>query len=304
MDPVLIKEEHTDTYKYNCRFCNKGFNNWEKLIIHKYFEHKNIQPYKCEICDGSFALNAHLNLHLLEHVDYRRTKKPSDVQSISNINYFKIVTKRKPFKCTNCIYGTKSQEKFSYHLTICNKHSENISDNEPNVCRLCFKKFLTENKLKRHMRYHKFMAKLNLQVNNHRDNSNNISNNNNLSSDQQTYKPFRIKFTNTKNIQQNSLIEIKCSYCNTSCISDEALVEHLKMFHPNQRRVNHSIKMPTVMCQWCNTVITKRNLPRHIKAKHPQVKPLRCQYCSMTFKHFASKKSHILKCHNKSKKCS
>lgn len=300
LEVVQIKKERI--FNHNCSICNKGFNNWENLIIHKHLKHKNNILYKCEICDDAFVLKAHLNLHLLEHVDYRRTKKPSEIQTASR-PFLKIITKRKPFKCTNCVYGTKSLDKFSYHQTVCKAASETNIDNDPNGCRLCFKKFLTESKLKRHMRYHKFMAKLNLQVTNRKQNINTTPlNNSNQSCNQQTFKSFRIKFATTKNIQQNSLREIKCSYCKISCKSDKAMVKHLKTFHPGIRRSgNHVVKMPTVKCQWCNTMITKRNLPRHIKAKHPQVKPLKCPCCPMRFKHFSSKKSHIMNFHNTNK---
>lgn len=293
-----IRRKKESIYKHNCSVCHKGFNNWENLIIHKHLKHKNNILYKCEICDDTFVLEAHLNLHLLEHVDYRRTKKPSEIQTVSR-PLLKIITKRKPLKCTDCIYGTKSLDKFSYHQTVCNASPEPTNVNDPNGCHLCFKKFLTESKLKRHMRYHKFMAKFNLQVNPNQNSNGTSLNNSNQPYNQQTFKSFRIKFATTKNIQQNGLREIKCSYCLISCKSDRAMVKHIKMFHPSIRRAaNHVIKMPTVKCQWCNTMITKRNLPRHIKAKHPQIKPLKCPCCPMRFKHFASKKLHILNCHN------
>uniref|UniRef100_A0A2H8TZ87 Zinc finger protein 337 n=1 Tax=Melanaphis sacchari TaxID=742174 RepID=A0A2H8TZ87_9HEMI len=81
--------ENVDSEEFVCKECFAHFDNFEVFVIHKNLSHNN-KPYVCEICNAQFVLGAHLNLHLVEHVNYLCVKNsstsPSEIQSSSKSN--------------------------------------------------------------------------------------------------------------------------------------------------------------------------------------------------------------------------
>ncbi|VVC30988.1 Hypothetical protein CINCED_3A003868 [Cinara cedri] len=289
-------EETVEIMTYSCIVCKKNYNNWEKLVLHKYFKHKNYLPYKCVICNEAFKLHGFLNQHLLKHVDYKQTMQPVSVQTSSSNSFNKVPTTNKQFQCTNCIYKTKTAEKLSHHLRVCKGPMENMTDTDSKKCNVFLKNFSSKGQLNKHLSYHNSISNLNVQIS-HRnvvDNPQPV----NFSSNQETLNSLRIDLPNTISTPQNRFSEFKCLYCKISCKSKRTRINHIKSHHPIQALgENYLTKLPTTSCQWCDMIITKPNLIRHIKLKHPHVKPYNCPFCDMKFKFLSGKKVHILKCH-------
>ncbi|VVC30990.1 Hypothetical protein CINCED_3A022504 [Cinara cedri] len=222
--------------------------------------------------------------------------RPVAVQTSSNISFNKVPTTYKRFQCTKCIYKTKTAEKLSYHLSVCDGSIEPTTDTDTNECNVCMKNFFSKGQLNKHLTYHNSISNLNVQVS-HRnvvDNQQPVG----FSSNQETMNSSTNGVPNTRSTALNKFLEFKCLYCKVACRSKRTRINHIKSHHPNQVVVeNNSSKLPTTPCQWCDKVITKRNLLRHIKSKHPNVKPFDCTFCSMKFKLLCGKKVHISKCH-------
>lgn len=399
--------------EYNCNVCYKVFYDKEEFIVHKNLSHKN-QPYVCPICKSKFSLNVHFSLHLHKHLDYllpienqsppksisRNSKKPyynfksSLEQKIQNKklhtnNLMKssqtlnadsniILSKNiicKPFKCTNCIFATKSYTKFVLHQNICTDIPDcdsTIIDDTLFQCHLCTKSFVNKSSLNGHMRFHslrgeivsrrkfkpirsrvngyenadvsveksqnaspkksvnvikfyqckecsrKFIStnKLNIHQLQHQKQMNCrvckkqfffkkryekhlLSHNDEpcKKGTKYTFVPKTVKIEKTEDKEQNHLKPFSCLYCKNVYKSKKSLGVHVRLYHAHLKPVVKSPKSTALKCKWCDAVITKCNLYRHIKSFHPLAKPVKCTLCPMKFKDFPSRKLHILQSH-------
>merc|ERR1711963_1280402 len=56
---------HSDTKRYLCTFCGKGFNDTFDLKRHTR-THTGVRPYKCNLCEKSFTQRCSLESHCLK----------------------------------------------------------------------------------------------------------------------------------------------------------------------------------------------------------------------------------------------
>lgn len=167
IDLNIIKTEPLNTYgdnvnptypnyhgTFDCSMCYEVFDNYEEFIIHKNLTHKLNQLYECLICNEKFGLSAHLNSHLLIHVDYLRLQNTAlhSIKTRSSSNDHSSMSKEKKFnKCSGCNFITNSELKLLRHQNICKK---NTRDDNLHNCKLCSRSFFNQTALNGHLRYH------------------------------------------------------------------------------------------------------------------------------------------------------
>ncbi|CAG4974371.1 unnamed protein product [Colias eurytheme] len=119
-----IERTHQGTlhlYKYKCVYCDLIFNHPRKLFAHFYSNHKDLQPYTCNICNKNFRIRknfakhvryTHNNVGFLEfnekfHVSF--SAKKSDTSFVPKSIYFNSVEVSDEDENPN-ITKTKNQE--------------------------------------------------------------------------------------------------------------------------------------------------------------------------------------------------
>jgi ovo-like protein len=93
---------HSDTKRYLCTFCGKGFNDTFDLKRHTR-THTGVRPYKCNLCEKSFTQRCSLESHCLK------------VHGV-NHNYEYKQRRSKVYVCEDCGHTTKEPEVHYLHL--------------------------------------------------------------------------------------------------------------------------------------------------------------------------------------------
>lgn len=290
----LVKSEPVDTYEnivdspifsncnedfpeqFNCDICFMIFDNSDDVIIHKHFSHKE-QPYVCQICNATFVINAHLVVHLHEHVDstfLSESTLSTEVQSLSinnlsenlkklkssivstkktkngrvtkSIHTFKnTVTTKQLYKCMNCTFSSVSRDKCLKHQSICHNNPENKINNKMYRCHLCTRSFINQTSLNGHMRYHSIRGEIiSKRKGGRRIKGNNRSHNiTNKIISQKIIIPKECNITKV----------YKCKDCNRNFISQNKL---------NNHNLQHQKQM---MCNFCNKqFFLKKRFEKHM----------------------------------------
>lgn len=272
----------------NCLFSSASEN--EFLNHHKVcninFDNSYVpknRHFHCHLCTKLFTNQASLNEHMVIH----------SIDLIPKKLLKKNKSQKKPvkvFKCKTCNKNFVSRRKLNIHYKQHNKQM---------ICKICHKQFFLEKAFEKHLLKHE-----NITVK--KDNRKNTSfNESHAINDKKStkQKSFKVKFctqkiTDDKKLQKNSLKKIDkfhCLYCNKYYKSTKSLCEHKRRYHAHVKPKVQ--RLASVKCNWCNAVITKCNLMRHINSLHPHAKPFKCTHCTMKFKSYSSMKSHIKDSH-------
>lgn len=251
-------------------------------------------PNSCKLCTRTFinrtALNGHMRYHSLrgEIISKRKNALKNRMLNDQNENNFvhKSSNVRETESVTN---GHKCKDCNKKFITYNKLNIHQLQHKKQMMCNLCNKQFFLKKSFEKHLLFHKRYK---------------------IASDQQEleesvqHKSLHTQmFNNINNInpkkKKKLLITIKpyqCSYCKQFYSTERSLGEHIRQFHIEMKPVYRSFKLESTKCNWCNAIITKANLFRHVKSLHPEVDPVKCSYCFMSFKDFPSMKSHISEC--------
>lgn len=253
----------------------------------------NRTPYCCTLCSRSFvsqcSLNGHMNYHKIRgELTNKKTHTLKKIKVEFSNNKDDILKSQKGifrYQCNDCHRSYISRNKLNNHRL---QHQKQM------ICNVCKKQFFFAKNYEKHMLSHE-----SYYSNNNVKSEYNTSLNNN----DETLKKIDLKFVK-KNIKsefkdskrkvQKRPKKIKpysCYYCKTYYSSVTTLKQHYKIYHVDK---NTKFLVP---CSWCNIVVTKNNLLRHIRKLHPDVKPIKCSFCQFKFKYHKSLKLHIFKYH-------
>lgn len=123
-----IREVHDKDRPFICTICSNGCKTKSSLKLHMATHTKDYR-FKCNICNAGFHTNFSLNQHQnVKHLGVRFT----------------------------CLYCNKAYQDRSYlraHVSSC--HLEQEISEEQISCPICSRPFGSENKLKKHLKYHK-----------------------------------------------------------------------------------------------------------------------------------------------------
>jgi len=254
------------------------------------------RPNCCKLCHKKFmnqtALNGHMRYHSLrgEIISKRKNtlnnnkhnsqKENGIIKSIINKPIYarETGTKTSARKCKDCNKMFTTHNKLNIHLL---QHKKQM------ICNLCDKQFVLKKNFDKHLLSHNHFK----ITNNHEELEKSMKCE---SLGTQTFKKFKRTIANKK--KQKLLITIKpyqCSYCKQFYSTERSLEEHITQVHTVSKPPVRSLKLKPTKCNWCDLVITKNNLLRHIQSLHPEIDSVNCSYCSMKFKDFPSMKLHV-----------
>lgn len=63
---------HTGIRKFGCEFCDKRFNDKDKVIKHTRYRHSGERPYKCPFCEKCFVDLSSMKVHTIVHTGIKR----------------------------------------------------------------------------------------------------------------------------------------------------------------------------------------------------------------------------------------
>lgn len=118
MDALLEAALRIETYKHECRFCERRFKLKCNCVRHERI-HTNDKPHKCRICLKAFILKKNMQDHERVH------------------------TMEKPYECGSC------SRRFSRRNSMV-RHSRIHTGEKPYSCEHCHKSFAWKAYLKRH----------------------------------------------------------------------------------------------------------------------------------------------------------
>ena len=112
--------------KYPCKSCPKQFRHNRNLKVHVKVAHDNasLPLFRCTICPKSFRKRTKLSLHLSTH-------------------------KESKLSCLLCNFKSTTSKSMSEHMNSSHERDKNLK------CQPCDIWFVSENKLQRHVSYHK-----------------------------------------------------------------------------------------------------------------------------------------------------
>lgn len=95
-----------DVGRFQCNFCYKLFASNVDVIVHTRF-HTGTFPFKCDLCDKTFAVKSHYNYHIAKHkgVVYKCHKCEKQFKNKGSLN----------------IHLQSHERKILYNGSICNK---------------------------------------------------------------------------------------------------------------------------------------------------------------------------------------
>lgn len=267
------------------------------------------KSYQCHLCVKSFTTRSGLNGHLKYHTF--RSEMISRRQQALNKKKFKNQNKNSSVKSQKYVFPKIANFNRSHKCKHCNKHFTTRSKlnihykqhKQQMICNKCHKKFVLKKNFEKHLLSH---ANVIMSNSVSKDISFNESNSQNqkaiIGSIKQKFvsRTKRIKSTVYNSEKQNISKDensFHCFYCNNSYRSKQSLSQHNRQHHSRFKLPCRKLKSKTVECSWCNLVITKCNLLRHIKSLHPNINPIKCSHCPMAFKDSPSLKLHMSRCH-------
>lgn len=322
-DSKIILPKNIICKPFKCTNCTFATKSYTKFVIHQnictsipdFNSTIDDTLIQCHLCTKSFinktSLNGHMRFHSLrgEIVSRRKIKpnrskvfgiknaneiieKPQNVQNVSSPK--KSVNIIKFYQCKDCSRKFISTNKLNIHQL---QHQKKLN------CKVCNKQFFLKKRYEKHLLSHSDKFTNNNKQNNCNTTcivKNSSGNRKSYREKKYTFDSKKVKIEKTEDEEQNHMVNTKplpCLYCNNLYKSKKSLGEHIRLHHADLRSAIKPLKSSALKCQWCDAVITKCNLFRHIKSFHPLAKPVKCTLCPMKFKDFPSRKLHILQSH-------
>ncbi|CRK96818.1 CLUMA_CG010003, isoform A [Clunio marinus] len=290
--------------KHKCPHCDKYFMFPSKVNRHVQAVHKTLEdkPRKdirknhfCNICGKAFVSAFKVRRHMVVH----DTELKIGLQKNWSRNYF---------LCEACNKKFHTQTTFDRHKLICKLLQESfIERNEGHeyLCCICSQNFPTHDEMVDHMRTHSSLEPVSCI----------------LCSNFGSYLNDMIR--HGKYHDEN--VTYRCCVCNKNYPNGEEIVSHLlrhKDYKPftcsecsrsffdkyklRQHMNTHIADAPkNFICRHCNRGFTAQDyLNCHIRRKHSDVKPYRCDFCPKTFAFAHDRNLHVTNHSEKKYLCS
>ncbi|KAM8827272.1 zinc finger protein 1035 [Synchiropus picturatus] len=121
---------------YNCTDCTMSFPSQSALLEHRTVLHENDKPYRCRLCQKTFAFRHYLKKHMKRHLAKQdSTKQTHEVEN--------------EFQCDQCGAVVASEQELSLHMSLHVEQGEGLYS-----CDLCLESFKHWSLFKRHQESH------------------------------------------------------------------------------------------------------------------------------------------------------
>ncbi|XP_069940011.1 zinc finger protein 585B-like [Cherax quadricarinatus] len=148
-EQIRIKTNSKKIAKYKCKFCGISLQTTSTLRSHV-MTHTGEKPHSCPYCSMTFRQSHHLTEHERTHTGERPFECELCEDTFTTMSALKLHVKVhngiKNHKCHICYVAFSSGGQLRIHLL---KHEDKIYE-----CSECGDKFITEPRLKRHLRIH------------------------------------------------------------------------------------------------------------------------------------------------------
>ncbi|CAG9768083.1 unnamed protein product [Ceutorhynchus assimilis] len=270
-----IKIERPESF--TCEYCGKQFRRHQHWSAHIRSKHTFEKPYKCQLCEASFATSHSLLVHKRNH----NNEKPYVCSSCGKgfvcsgdlFHHNKIHLNKKEYECNICSKRFNTTSILRTHKIV--KHTE--PQYWKYICKLCDRRFPINSSLSLHMKRHTGI----------KDHPCHICG-----------KKFFNKSEVSKHILSHSNQKrFKCTLCEEKEYKNkESLNKHLKLIHDMG-----TWKAPKLekkyLCSYCPKKFDFNNkLQRHLLT-HTGEKPYKCDFCVKKFSDTYYRKSHMKKEH-------
>uniref|UniRef100_A0A1I8MAP5 Zinc finger protein Xfin n=1 Tax=Musca domestica TaxID=7370 RepID=A0A1I8MAP5_MUSDO len=255
-----IHTRNTSEVNYPCTVCERNFMSVRSLTEHITNKHPEVEKHKCDQCEKTFVLHA----HLLEHLNRHKGNKN--------------------LVCLIC------EKEFGYTNTL-KEHMRTHSGESPYLCPQCGKTFRSASNLRQHMERHFGLKKYQCpecpsRFNCRSDLCKHTSTHTNA-------KPHVCdvcgsRFTRSYSLQKHKLLHsgerpFKCDECNMTF----AIVYHLR-----RHMRTHTGEKP-YKCKYCDRAYAESgDLTKHLRT-HVGENTYMCTECPMAFKYQSELRHHI-----------
>ncbi|TMW49047.1 hypothetical protein DOY81_005873 [Sarcophaga bullata] len=254
-----IHTRNASEANYPCMVCQRNFMSVRSLTEHITNKHPEVEKHKCDQCDKTFVLHAHLVEHLNRHKG------------------------NKNLVCLIC------EKEFGYTNTL-KEHMRTHSGESPYLCPQCGKTFRSASNLRQHMERHTGLKKYQCpecpsRFNCRSDLIKHASTHTNA-------KPHVCdicgsRFTRAYSLQKHKLLHsgerpFKCDQCSMTF----AIVYHLR-----RHMRTHTGEKP-YKCKYCERAYAESgDLTKHLRT-HVGENTYMCDQCPMAFKYQAELRQH------------
>ncbi|XP_023231301.1 zinc finger protein 423-like [Centruroides sculpturatus] len=311
---------HDNAKPFQCTVCNRGYNTAAALTSHMQNHKKESQaghsPFRCLQCSASFTSSRDLqrlfkhkrsrDRHIKLHTGDRKYRCPHCESAFSRSDHLKIHLKThdnaKPFQCTVCNRGYNTAAALTSHMQ--NHKKESQAGHSPFRCLQCSASFTSSRDLQHH-------------INTHREDSSSPA-------DKSCQCAFCPQFCPTPNTLKHHLEQVhpvesqgRCSICQETFLSLEALSQHRKLHKEEPEQVN-GLNNINFTCSLCNKgeFNNFEELQLHVQSNHineqltdpsivhcppsriDQAGNFDCEYCTMKFSSVQSLQQHTLTVHS------
>ncbi|XP_050316003.1 zinc finger protein 62-like [Anthonomus grandis grandis] len=269
------KQEKPESF--TCEYCGRQFNRHQHWAAHIRSKHTFEKPYKCKLCEASFATSHSLLVHKRNHNNEKpyicSTCGKGFVCSGDLFHHNKIHLNKKEYECNICNKRFNTTSILRTHKIV--KHTQ--PQDWKYMCMLCERKFPISSSLTLHMKRHT----------GNRDHSCHICG--------KTF--FNKSEVNKHMLCHSNQKKFKCNLCvDKEYKNKEGLNKHLKLVHDLG-----TWKVPKLEkkfeCSLCpKKFIFNNKLQRHMLT-HTGEKPFKCDFCDKKFSDIYYRKSHMKKEH-------
>ncbi|XP_037816612.1 zinc finger protein 420-like [Lucilia sericata] len=254
-----IHTRNASEANYPCMVCQRNFMSVRSLTEHITNKHPEVEKHKCDQCDKTFVLHAHLVEHLNRHKG------------------------NKNLVCLIC------EKEFGYTNTL-KEHMRTHSGESPYLCPQCGKTFRSASNLRQHMERHTGLKKYQCpecpsRFNCRSDLIKHASTHSNA-------KPHVCdicgsRFTRAYSLQKHKLLHsgerpFKCDQCSMTF----AIIYHLR-----RHMRTHTGEKP-YKCKYCERAYAESgDLTKHLRT-HVGENTYMCDQCPMAFKYQAELRQH------------
>lgn len=149
---------HKQQKRFNCKYCDKGFNLLHHLKNHEKI-HENKTDFPCDQCDKKFLTKDRLQSHQKTHEQKKFKCEICDKGFTTNAqltSHLEVHSSEPNYICSGCGLQFMDKTKFDRHQKL-NCSNSHINDNTimtKAICLVCNFAYDTESILKEHMKLH------------------------------------------------------------------------------------------------------------------------------------------------------